>query len=227
MNQIIPNLILVINQIIELVTEEGNSSVSLINNVRKQIVDKINSTSFEGIEKDHIILAAQQSHNPKYVNKLVLIRLNTIISRLRSLIVQAINVITSFDKELVILPGLECLNSIQLSPDLTVDQTFTIDHRAILEVLSCLRLATSTVKKASDQLATSLALEKLIALKDKEKDNQKKQSFKIFKKETTDNPDNIYKFNVNRPKLEGWEEGAGTLNSLVLKLTSTESIGLS
>ena len=205
---ILSKIVDLIKRIIEHITEEGNCSVQLVNDMRIKILDKISKTNFEGIAKEHIITAANEFHNPKYVNKLVIIRLNTLVSRIRSLAVQIANIISGMDQE-----------------------NFIVDHKTILEVLSCIRLTTTTVKKASDQLATSISLQALINQKAKEVPSvAKPKKTSVFSKFVSGNkeapsPDNIYNFNVNQPKMESWEEGAGNLNSLVLKLTSTESIG--
>ena len=201
-------IILLITQKIELLTEEGNSSVKLINDLRKVILDKISSTLFIGVAKEHILSAANLSYNPKYVNNLVLVRLNTLLDRLRSLTVQIANAISALDVE-----------------------TGLVDHRSILENLSCFRLITGNIKKVVDQLATSQALSELLRKKMSdfdENNKKKKKSYKRKKAGTSHtNPDNIYNFNKDQPKNENWEDGAGTLNSLVLRLTSTEQIGSS
>ena len=200
------SIIPMITKIIDLISEDGNSSVQLINDMRKRILAQISSTNYKAVPKEHILTAGNEFHNPKYLNKLVVIRLNTLLSRLRSLIVQIANIIGGMDLE-----------------------NFIVDHKTILELLSCLRLATTTIKKVADQLATSLTLMKLIDEKnvaEKSTKKKKEKSFKLKRKKSERGVvDSIYSFNVNQPKLEGWEDGAGTLNSLVLKLTSTESIG--
>lgn len=177
---------------------KDSCSFEVLSVLTTKILKELDDTPTTGEPVQDTLNAAKSALKPMRIHTLVVQDIRNSLQGLRSMSIQLINAIRSVSK------GEDG------------DDSFVILHRVAVDIIGGIKNILDISKNFLSEIATLFALE----AKGLMNPQLAQASAQISTKVESDV--NIWDADAHRPD---WPEGCGTLNSLMLKLTSVESIG--